>query len=144
MDGKGAAAGATSFQVKSSDCSMKNARREIHHSEITDRIKPFRKKKCPPTEDGHNPRLGPRDAESVRRTAFAARLSAITHIGCVYPDEPSIRSECDPGMTHLKQTGGSLRTNAAETGLPAATGKKKARCVSGLQTIFLEENSGDR
>jgi hypothetical protein len=22
----------------------------------------------------------------------------------VYPDEPSIRSECDPGMTCLKQT----------------------------------------
>jgi hypothetical protein len=36
--------------------SMKKRKRDIHHSEILDRIKRRGKKKCPPTEDGHNPR----------------------------------------------------------------------------------------
>jgi hypothetical protein len=36
--------------------SLKKRKREIHHSEIRERIKLCDKKKCPPTEDGHNPR----------------------------------------------------------------------------------------
>src|ERR1700761_7881587 len=97
---------------------MKKRKREIHDSEIPGRFKHCRtfyllrcildinhaEKKCPPTEDGHNPRLGPRDAESGAAYRFAARLSTITHIGCVYADEPSIGGECDPDMTRLKQS----------------------------------------
>jgi hypothetical protein len=66
---------------------------DINHTE---------QKKCPPTEDGHNPRSGPRDAEFGAAHRWAARLSAITRIGCVYADEPSIGGECDPDMTRLK------------------------------------------
>jgi hypothetical protein len=53
----------------------------------------------PANEDGHNPRSGQETQNPVRRTAFAARLSAITHIGYVYADEPSIGRECDRDMT---------------------------------------------
>jgi hypothetical protein len=60
----------------------------------------------------------------------------------MYADESSIGGEYDPDMTCLKQAPGSSRTNSAESGLSAA--EKKARSVSGLKTIFLEENSGDR
>jgi hypothetical protein len=89
---------------------MKIARREIHHSEIRDRIKPagdlffaMLLKKMPANAGRAQPKIGPRDAESGAAHRVAARLSAITHIGCVYADEPSIRAEYDPGMTHLKR-----------------------------------------
>jgi hypothetical protein len=49
------------------------------------------------------PKIGPRDAESGAAHRVAVRLSAITHIGCVYADEVSIRRECDLDMTQLKR-----------------------------------------
>ena len=52
------------------------------------------------------PKIGPRDAESGAAHRVAARLSAITHIGYVYADEPSIGRECDWHMTQLKQEPG--------------------------------------
>jgi hypothetical protein len=61
-------------------------------------------KKCPPTEGRAQPKIGPRDAESGAAHRCAARLSAITHIGYVYADEPSIRREYDLDMTQLKRT----------------------------------------
>jgi hypothetical protein len=79
------------------------ARRDIHHSQIPDGIKPDRNKKMPAYEGRAQPKIGPRDAESGAAHRCAARLSAITHIGCVYADESSIGSECDQGMTQLKQ-----------------------------------------
>jgi len=95
-------------------------------------------KKCPPTEDGHNPRSGQETLNSVRCAAEGAP-SAITHIGCVYADEPSIGSGCDLDMTGIKPAHGKSKTSSGEAG-PAK--KKPAR--GGLKTIFLEENSGDR
>jgi len=50
------------------------------------------------------PKIGPRDAESGAAHRVAVRLSAITHIGCVYADELSIEAEYDSGMTPLKRT----------------------------------------
>jgi len=90
----------------------KTARREIHHSQILDGIKSFRDyflveswgtKKMPANGGRAQPKIGPRDAESGAAHRVAARLSAITHIGCVYPDECSIGGDRDQGMTQLKQ-----------------------------------------
>jgi hypothetical protein len=57
----------------------------------------------PANEGRAQPKIGPRDAESGAAHRVAARLSAITHIGYVYADKPSIGSECDWDMTQLKQ-----------------------------------------
>ena len=48
---------------------------------------------------------------------WAAHLSAITHIGCVYADEASIEGEYDLGMTRLKRAESRERTLAAGAGL---------------------------
>jgi hypothetical protein len=61
-------------------------------------------KKMPADEGRAQPKIGPRDAESGAARRVAARLSTITHIGCVYADELSIGIEYDPDMTLLKQT----------------------------------------
>jgi len=138
---------------------MKKRKREIHHSEILDRIKHSggflfatlhsrqslrEQKKMPANEGRAQPKIGPRDAEFGAAHRLAARLSAITHIGCVYADELSIGAEYDPSMTLLKRTQVrreriQLRPVYQRCGI-----KKKPASESGLQTIFLEENSGDR
>jgi hypothetical protein len=130
---------------------MKIARREIHHSEIRDRIKPagdlffaMLLKKMPANAGRAQPKIGPRDAESGAAHRVAARLSAITHIGCVYADEPSIRVEYDPGMTHLKRIPVRRERMQLRLVVLPTQDKKKPAAESGLQTIFLEENSGDR
>jgi hypothetical protein len=120
---------------------MKKRKREIHHSEISGRIKHcgdlfsssactgagIREDKKMPANGGRaQPKIGPRDSESGAAHRCAARLSAITHIGCMYADEASIGGEYDPDMTRLKQTPRSSRTNSAETGLSAAAKKKPA------------------
>jgi hypothetical protein len=97
-------------------------------------------KKCPPTEDGHNPRSG-QETQNPVRCAARDTPSAITHIGCVYADGPSIRTQCDLTMTQIKRA--SIYWEHLRMGW-VHRGKKKARWLSGLQTIFLEENSGDR
>jgi hypothetical protein len=56
----------------------------------------------PAKEDGHNPRSGQETLNSVRCAAGGDTPSAITHIGCVYADRPSIGRECDSAMTNLK------------------------------------------
>jgi hypothetical protein len=99
-------------------------------------------KKCPPTDDGHNPRSG-QETQNLVRCAASSTPSAITHIGCVYADEPSIGRECDLTMTLIK--GARVWSGTFTDGIgPHDSDKKKARWLSGLQTIFLEENSGDR
>jgi hypothetical protein len=80
---------------------MKKRKREIHHSEILDRIKhsggflfatlhpcsSLQEKKMPANGGRAQPKIGPRDAEFGAAHRVAARLSAITHIGCVYADD---------------------------------------------------------
>jgi hypothetical protein len=85
-----------------------------------------RDKKMPANERRAQPKIGPRDAESGAAHRCAARLSAITHIGCMYADEASIGGEYDPDMTRLKQTPRSSRTNSAEAGLSETAKKKPA------------------
>jgi hypothetical protein len=83
-------------------------------------------KKCPPTEVGHNPRSGQETQDSVR-CAAGDTPSAITHIGCVYADEPSIGRECDFAMTHIKGAPICNRTFAGGIGPLQDSDKKKAR-----------------
>ena len=94
----------------------------------------------PACEDGHNPRSG-QETQNPVRCAARDTPSAITHIGCVYADGPSIGTQCDLTMTQIKLA--SLLWEHSRMGL-VDQGEKKARWLSGLQTIFLEENSGDR
>jgi hypothetical protein len=104
---------------------------------VADTTKEYGTKKMPANGGRAQPKIGPRDAESGAAHRCAARLSAITHIGYVYADEPSIRRECDADMTHVKQTPVHLRTNAAETGPSPATGKKKACSSEQASNYFL-------
>jgi hypothetical protein len=98
------------------------------------------KKNARLVKDGHNPRSG-QETQNPVRCAARDTPSAITHIGCVYADEPSIGTQCDLTMTQIKPL--SLLWEHSRMGW-VDQGKKKARWLSGLQTIFLEENSGDR
>jgi hypothetical protein len=58
-------------------------------------------------------------------------------------DEESIGSQCDAGMTLLKGAAIGDETYSAVSGLKDLD-KKKPAGESGLKTIFLEENSGDK
>ena len=77
-----------------------------HNSEsfvrcVADTTKEYGTKKCPPTEDGHNPRSG-QETQNPVRCAASDTPSAITHIGCVYADELSIKTQCERVMIHIK------------------------------------------
>ena len=62
----------------------------------------IRNKKMPANGGRAQPKIGPRDAESGAVCRVGGTPSAITHIGCVYADEPSIGKEYERTMTHLK------------------------------------------
>jgi hypothetical protein len=82
-------------------------------------------KKMPANGGRAQPKIGPRDAE-FGAVCREQHTFSITHIGCVYPDEPSIGTECDLTMTLLKGARHRSGTFTDEISQQEA-GKKKAR-----------------
>ena len=91
------------------------------------------KKNARLVKDGHNPRSG-QETQNPVRCAARDTPSAITHIGCVYADGPSIGRECDLTMTQIKPA--PLLSEHSRMGL-VGQGKKKSPLVERASNYFL-------